>query len=293
MNIQSVGVIGAGVMGTGVAQNLAQTGHEVFLIDIAEEILSRAKQSLIQNIRLQRMFDKKVKLEDSEQILKQITFTTDYLLLNKVDFVIENVTEKWEIKKIVYSQLEDICPNNCIFGTNTSAISITKIGSLTKRAHQVIGIHFMNPVPMKKMVEVICGYHTSEETLENTKILLANMNKDFVLVTDSPGFVSNRVLMLTINEAIFVVHERVALAEEVDRIFKSCFNHKMGPLETADLIGLDTILYSLEVLYDSFNDTKYRPCPLLRKMVDAGLLGMKSGKGFYDYLNRTWNDKGI
>lgn len=283
MGIQNVGVIGAGVMGSGLAQNLAQTGHKVILIDIAEEILTRSKQNVVQNIRFQKIFHNNVKLEDSRKTIKQITFTTDYHLLHEVDFVIENVPEKWEIKKIVYSQLEDSCPKNCIFGANTSAISITRIASATKRPSNVIGIHFMNPVPMKSTVELIPGYRTSEETIETTKTLLKNMGKNFIMVNDFPGFVSNRVLMLTINEAIFVVQDKVAPPKDVDKIFKRCFDHKMGPLETADLIGLDTILYSLQVLHDSFSDLKYRPCPLLRRMVDAGLLGRKSGKGFYDY----------
>ena len=283
MDIQNVGVIGAGVMGSGLAQNLAQTEHNVILIDIAEEILTRSKQNLVRNIRFQQMFNKNVKLEDSEKIIRQITFTTDYHLLHEVDFVIENVPEKWEIKKIVYSQLEDNCPRNCIFGSNTSAISITRIASATKRPSNVIGIHFMNPVQMKSTVELIRGYHTSEETIETTKTLLKNMGKEFIMVNDFPGFVSNRVLMLTINEAIFVVQDQVAPPKDVDKIFKSCFGHKMGPIETADLIGLDTILFSLQVLYESFSDTKYRPCPLLKRMVDAGLLGRKSGKGFYNY----------
>jgi len=283
MDIQNVGVIGAGVMGSGLAQNLAQTEHNVILIDIAEEILTRSKQNLVRNIRFQQMFNKNVKLEDPEKTIRQITFTTDYHLLHEVDFVIENVPENWEIKKIVYSQLEDNCPKHCIFGTNTSAISITRIASATKRPSNVIGIHFMNPVQMKSMVELIRGYHTSEETIETTKTLLKNMRKEFIMVNDFPGFVSNRVLMLTINEAIFVVQDQVAPPKDVDKIFKSCFGHKMGPIETADLIGLDTILFSLQVLYESFSDTKYRPCPLLKRMVDAGLLGRKSGKGFYNY----------
>jgi 3-hydroxybutyryl-CoA dehydrogenase len=162
-------------------------------------------------------------------------------------------------------------------------LPITSIASLTNRPKQIIGIHFMNPVPLKKVVEVIKGYHTSDATLEVTKTILSRMGKESIFVKDWPGFVSNRILMLTINEAAYVVQDNVSNAQDVDRIFKNCFEHKMGPLETADMIGLDTILYSIKVLYDSFNDSKYRPCPLLRKMVDAGLLGRKSGQGFYDY----------
>ena len=283
MDIQIVGVIGAGVMGSGVAQNLAQTGHQVILTDISDEILERTTSEITRNLRFQGFLKKDADAEDPDEVLKRITFTTDDRLLEKADFVVENVVEKWEIKKDVYSRIDEICPEHCVFAANTSAISITRIGSATKRPGKVIGMHFMNPVPMKKTVEVIRGYHTSEETIEIGKTFLTQMGKEGILVNDSPGFVSNRVLMLTINEAIFLVQDQVASAEDVDQIFKSCFGHPMGPLETGDLIGLDTILYSLEVLYESFNDSKYRACPLLRKMVDAGLHGCKSGQGFYNY----------
>ena len=283
MNIQVVGVVGAGVMGSGVAQNLAQTNHQVVLLDVSEEILEHAKQEIRNQLRFQGLFNKTEKMESPDDILKRIKFSTNYQLLKDADFAIENVTEKWQIKKDVYTQIDAICPEHCVFAANTSAISITRIASATKRALQVIGMHFMNPVPMKPMVEVIRGYHTSEKTIEIAKGLLTNMGKECVIVNDMPGFVSNRVLMLTINEAIFLVQEQVTSVEDVDRIFKSCFGHKMGPLETADLIGLDTILFSIEVLYESFNDSKYRPCPLLKKMVDAGLYGCKSGQGFYAY----------
>jgi 3-hydroxybutyryl-CoA dehydrogenase len=170
-----------------------------------------------------------------------------------------------------------------VFAANTSAIPITRIASVTRRASKVLGIHFMNPVPMKTTVEVIRGYHTSDHTIDLAKTLLEQMGKKGIVVNDSPGFVTNRVLMLTINEAICLLQDRVATAEEIDTIFRDCFGHKMGPLETADLIGLDTILYSIEALYDSFNDSKYRPCPLLKKMVDAGLYGRKNSRGFYNY----------
>lgn len=283
MNIQTVGVIGSGVMGVGVAQNLAQTGHNVILVDISPDILNRAREDITRNIRLQRMWAKKADQESIETILERIAFTQEYGLLTDVDFVIENTTEKWDVKKPIYEQLDAICPQEVIFAVNTSAISITRVGSVTKRPEQVIGTHFMNPVPMKQTVEVIRGYHTSEETIATTKDLLASMGKEGIVVNDMPGFVSNRVLMLTVNEAVYLVQDQVATAEEVDRVFKSCFGHPMGPLETADLIGLDTILYSVDVLYESYNDSKYRPCPLLKKMVDAGLYGRKSGQGFYTY----------
>jgi 3-hydroxybutyryl-CoA dehydrogenase len=281
MSIATVGVIGAGVMGTGVAQNLAQTGHRVILLDLSEPILERAKQAIKNALRFQGFLKKST--GDPEETLQKISFTTDYQSLESVDFVVENVVEKWDIKKQVYTLLDSNCPAHCIFAADTSAIPITRIASLTQRADRVIGMHFMNPVPMKKTVEVITGYHTSEATVATAKALLEAMDKDWIIVKDSPGFVSNRVLMLTINEAIFLVQEQVASAQAVDQLFKNCFGHKMGPLETADLIGLDTILYSIEVLYESFNDSKYRPCPLLKKMVDAGLYGRKSGQGFYNY----------
>lgn len=283
MEIQVVGVVGAGVMGVGVAQNLAQTGHQVILVDISEDILNQARQQIKNNIRFQSLFQKTETPINPETILSKIKFATEYQFLESAEFLIENVTEKWDIKKSVYQQIDAICSPNSIFAANTSAISITRIASVTKRANKVIGTHFMNPVPMKPMVEVIRGYHTTDDTIATTKQMLAQMGKDCIIVNDAPGFVSNRVLMLTINEAIFILQDQVATAEEVDRIFKSCFGHKMGPLETADLIGLDTILFSIEVLYESFNDSKYRPCNLLKKMVDAGLHGRKSGKGFYAY----------
>lgn len=283
MNIQIVGVIGAGVMGIGVAHNLAQANYKVILVDVSKDILDRAKNDVFNNIRFQGLFNKRSVSDSPQSMLERISFTTNYDYLREVDFVIENVTEKWLIKQGVYAKLDILCPEHCVFAANTSAISITRIGSATRRPDKVLGMHFMNPVPLKTTVEVIRGYHTSDETLDLAKELLNQMGKEAVVVNDSPGFVSNRVLMLTVNEAIFLVQENVAPITEIDKIFKSCFGHKMGPLETADLIGLDTILYSLDVLYESFNDSKFRPCPLLKKMVDAGLYGRKNGKGFYSY----------
>jgi 3-hydroxybutyryl-CoA dehydrogenase len=283
LKIKHVGVIGAGVMGVGVAQNLAQTRHQVILVDVSDQILQQARAELQKNLRFARMFNKSPDQEGISETLARIVFTTDYHLLGEADFVVENVVEKLDVKSQVYPQLDAICPSHCIFAANTSCISITHLGALTKRPDRVLGIHFMNPVPLKPTVEVIRGYHTSAETIETATALLAAMGKDGIVVNDSPGFVSNRVLMLMINEAIFLVHEQVAQPQEIDLLFKKCFGHTMGPLETADLIGLDTILNSIEVLYQSFSDSKYRPCPLLTKMVDAGLHGRKSGQGFYTY----------
>ncbi|HEV3038323.1 MAG TPA: 3-hydroxyacyl-CoA dehydrogenase NAD-binding domain-containing protein [Candidatus Angelobacter sp.] len=281
-HLDIIGVIGAGVMGVGLAHALAQAGLRTLLIDISDSILESALGQIRNNIRLQRLFNKNTG-SGPEEILGRIKISADYDLLREADFVVENVTEKLAVKTDVYRRLDQICPPHCIFAANTSAIPITRIGAMTRRPAHVLGMHFMNPVPLKTAVEVIRGYHTSDETIAMATRLLNLMGKRPIVVRDSPGFVSNRVLMLTINEAIFLVQEKVAPPEVVDDIFKNCFEHKMGPLETADLIGLDTILFSIEVLYDEFKDSKFRPCSLLRQMVDAGLRGRKSGKGFYNY----------
>jgi 3-hydroxybutyryl-CoA dehydrogenase len=285
MNVETVGVIGAGVMGIGVAQVLAQADYKVTLVDVSETALARAEQEISQGVRFYHLLrrDQELKPLDAAAAVARITFTTDMGLMQDADFVIENVTEKWAVKQPVYATLDQVCPPHCLFAANTSAIPITQIAAATQRPSQVLGIHFMNPVPLKDTVELIRGYHTTEETLAVALALLASMGKTGIVVNDSPGFVSNRVLMLTVNEAIFLIHEDVATPENVDQIFTQCFGHKMGPLATADLIGLDTILLSLEVLYEQFSDPKFRPCPLLRQMVNAGLTGRKSGQGFFTY----------
>ena len=282
MLTETIGVVGAGVMGCGLSQTLAQTGHRVVLVDKSDGVLEKAKQEIRSGVRTAAMLGKRKDL-DPERILGAIELTTDRERLSGVGFLVENVTEDWEIKKEVYEAIDRICPPRCVFAVNTSCISITKVGAVTRRPSQVIGMHFMNPVPLKATVEVIRGFHTSEETIATARSFLAGMGKQAIVVNDFPGFVSNRVLMPMVNEAAMLVQDGVAPAEDIDRLFKQCFGHKMGPLETADLIGLDTILKSIVVLHESFGDSKYRPCPLLVKMVDAGLLGRKSGRGFYTY----------
>jgi 3-hydroxybutyryl-CoA dehydrogenase len=276
-----IGVVGAGVMGVGVAQNLAQTGHDVVLVDKSEAILADALATIRNNCRMSRLLGGPAL--DPDEVLSRITTGVGADSVAKADVVIENVTEDWDVKREVYAALDEACGPDTVFVVNTSAIPITRVGSITRRPANVIGVHFMNPVPAKPAVELIPGFHTSPETVERTRALLTAMGKKAIDVKDASGFVSNRVLMLTVNEAAFLVHEGVADAESVDEVFRSCFGHPMGPLETADLIGVDTILYSVEVLYRHYADSKYRPCPLLKQMTDAGLHGRKTGRGFYDY----------
>ena len=281
--LQTIGVVGAGVMGVGVAQNLAQTGHRVLLLDLGQPVLAAARAGIERNLRFHGFFTRQKGGLPPPEVMERITFTTGYSPFSEADFVVENVTEKVEIKQGIYPVLDEVCPPHACFAANTSAYSITRIGALTGRPDRVLGMHFMNPVPLKPVVETIRGFHTSQQTIDTALRFLRQMGKEGIVVNDLPGFVSNRVLMLTINEAVWEVQDVVASAEDIDRIFVTCFGHKMGPIATGDLIGLDTILYSLEVLYDSYNDPKFRPCPLLRKMVDAGLHGRKTGRGFFDY----------
>ena len=283
MAIQVTAVIGAGVMGSDVALDLAGHGYEVTLKDLTEEVLEKAKDNIRKTYNFVRMMKKNYFNSSIDEIFSRIRFVTDYDGFGDVDIVIENITESFDAKKQLYLKLRDVCRDETIYGVNTSCISITKIGALMPQPENVIGMHFLNPVPMKPLVEVVKGHHTTEETVETTKAFLKSLDKTCVVVNDMPGFVTNRVLMLTINECVWLVQDGVSEPKDIDKIFKLGFGHKMGPLATADLIGLDTILDSLIVLYESYNDPKYRPCPLLRKMVDAGLCGKKSGKGFFDY----------
>ncbi|MEU8263743.1 3-hydroxyacyl-CoA dehydrogenase NAD-binding domain-containing protein [Micromonospora sp. NPDC048999] len=278
-----IGVVGAGTIGTGVAQSLAQAEHKVVLVDTSADALDRARVEIRRAVRLQRLVAPKLRTYAPDEVLDRITFTQDLDELGPASVVIENVSEKWSAKEPVYRALDRICEPGCVFVVNTSCFPITDVAALTSRPGQVIGLHFMNPVPLKPVVELIPGWHTTPATVEAAQTLLASMGKTSIMVNDSPGFVSNRVLMLTVNEAAFCRAEGIASAEAIDELFKSCFGHEMGPLETADLIGVDTILHSLEVLHERFGDSKYRPCPLLRTMVAAGLLGRKSGEGFHHY----------
>ncbi|WP_405602985.1 3-hydroxyacyl-CoA dehydrogenase NAD-binding domain-containing protein [Streptomyces sp. NBC_01410] len=280
--VQHIGVIGAGTMGVGVSHLFAQAGFPVTLTDISNAALDVARKKIARNAMTYRML-RPEQTAGPEEILSRIHLTTDVNALQNSDFVVENATEDWGIKEEIYREIDGICPSHCIFGVNTSAISITRVAALTLRPGQVVGTHFMNPAPLKRVVEVIRGFHTSEETLKGTRDLLSRAGNEGIVVNDSAGFVTNRVMMLTVNEAVCLLEEGVATAPEIDRLFKDCFGHTMGPLETCDLIGLDTVLYSLDVLYDSFNDPKYRPSQLLKKMVYAGQHGQKSGSGFYSY----------
>ncbi|MFF9352042.1 3-hydroxyacyl-CoA dehydrogenase family protein [Streptomyces sp. NPDC014734] len=283
MSIRTVGVIGAGTIGRGVAQSFARAGADVVLVDVSQSQLDSATAQVRRDLLVHDMLGVQVLDGDVDDVLGRIRTGTGLARLADADFVVENVTENWSVKREVYEEIESVCRPGVIFGVNTSAVPITRVASVTRRPSDVLGLHFMNPVPLMKTVEVVRGHFTSDATVDTSLRLLEGLGKEGIVVEDAPGFVTNRVLMPTINEAIFCVQDRVASAEDVDKMFRGCFGHKMGPLETADLIGLDTILNSITVMYESFRDSKYRPAPLLRKMVDAGLLGRKTGRGFYTY----------
>lgn len=279
----SIAVVGAGVMGAGVAQTTSEFGLATILIDLSDEVLEQARQRIREGVRAANFARPKGERVQAADLLGRIVFSTTLESVREADVIVENITEQWSLKASVYDQLNQLKRESALLLVNTSVFPITKIGRHFKDPEHVVGVHFMNPVRQKPTAEVIRGYHTSDDSLARTLQFLAAIGKEGIVVQDAPGFVSNRVLMLTINEAIFTVHEGTATARDVDAIFKRCFGHPMGPLETGDLIGLDTILLSLEGLYQELNDPKFRPCPLLRKMVDAGLLGRKSGRGFHDY----------
>jgi len=283
MSTQRIGVVGAGVMGADIALDLSCHNYEVLLKDLTDKLLDKACKRIKKQYRLLKMIKKDAPSCSLSDVLSRITLVTNYEHFNEVSIVVENVTENLQIKEQVYSELKEACRDNVVFGVNTSCISITRIASQMPKPQNVIGMHFLNPAHLKSLVEVVRGYHTSDETVEMTKCFLKSLDKTCVVVNDYPGFVTNRVLMLTINECIWLVHDGVASPADIDTIFKAGFAHKMGPLATADLIGLDTILNSLLILYESYKDTKFRPCPLLHNMVYAGLLGQKKGRGFFVY----------
>ena len=282
MEIRKVGVIGAGTMGNGIAHVFARSGYDVVLCEVAQQFLSHGIATIRKN--LQREVEKnKITSQESDAALSRIRGVLDRQVLAECDFVVEAATEKFEIKSEIFRDIDQICGPEVILSSNTSSISITKIAALTRRPDQVIGMHFFNPVPVMKLVEVIRGLATSNETFETVKTLAEKLGKTPVQVNDAPGFISNRVLMPLLNEAMYSVMEGIATPAAVDEVFKLGMAHPMGPLTLADFIGLDVCLDIMRVLHDGLGDPKYRPCPLLIKMVDAGWLGRKSGRGFFQY----------
>jgi 3-hydroxybutyryl-CoA dehydrogenase len=282
MNIKTFGVIGAGQMGNGIAQVAAMSGVNVIMNDIASQFVEKGLQTITKN--LDRNVEKgKMTKEERDAIVSRIKGSVDLKDMASADFVVEAATERQDLKFQIFKNLDGICKPGVILATNTSSIPIGRIASQTKRPDKVIGMHFMNPVPVMKLVEVIRGLATSEETFKTTWDLSVKFGKTPALSNDYPGFIANRILMPMINEAIYCLYHSVGTKEDIDTVMRLGANHPMGPLALADLIGLDTCLAIMETLHDGFKDSKYRPCPLLRKYVEAGWLGKKTGRGFYEY----------
>ncbi|MFD1361613.1 3-hydroxybutyryl-CoA dehydrogenase [Lentibacillus salinarum] len=282
MAIKKVMVIGAGQMGSGIAQVCAQSGYDVLLTDVSEEALKKGIIT-IENHLAKSVEKERISEQDKNDTLSRLRSTTDFQDVKQRDIVIEAIVENMDVKTKVFRDLDASAPEHAILATNTSSLPITEIAAATNRPQQVIGMHFMNPVPVMKLVEVIRGLQTNDATYQAVADMAKNLSKTAVEVNDYPGFAANRILMPMINEAIFALNEGVASVEDIDTVMKLGMNHPMGPLTLADFIGLDTCLYIMEVLHDGFGDSKYRPCPLLKKYVNAGWLGKKSGRGFYQY----------
>lgn len=282
MEIKTIAVIGAGQMGTGIAQVHAEAGYSVYLYDINEKQVEAGLASIRK--RLERNVEKgRITADSLQQTMENLRASHVLSDVSGAELIIEAASEKMEVKKAIFTQLSEEAKEGAILATNTSSLPITEIASVTTRAEQVIGMHFMNPVPVMKLVEVIRGLATSDETTKAVMEVVENLQKTAVEVQDSPGFAANRILMPMINEAVFTLHEGTADADGIDNVMKLGMNHPMGPLELADFIGLDTCLYIMEILHEGLGEDKYRPCPLLRKYVKAGWLGKKTGRGFYEY----------